>query len=337
MSAFGDDVDDYCVPCIATDVHACEHKKDDPNYLYSLWTIIALITLTSDILHAIVAQEIRLRQRHSERRVTIGCNLLKGGFWAFVLRVLFLVWLLWFAGVWGFWSLPLIPNSDPKRILRKCHTRICHKFNKQTTSRADKFAVRVDVLCHGVTTPLHTNRIVGDGNCYWRAVAKQTNMSWYKLKKLTTEYMMQNALAEQNEKLCQNIKTLQKKNEWASMLAILGTADFLQREVRVCVRGHIIRCTPQHLHTCAGPQSKHKDRAINLYFENSHYSGVDAADVRRRLKVAKYELSSSLREFLNVLLEVYPKDITISRHEMNHTGPKRVSNQQLSHLGCCCK
>ena len=332
MSAFGDDVDDDCVPCIANDVHTCQNEKDDPNHIYSPWTLIASITLISDILHAIIAQELRNRHRLAERRVTIGCNLLKGGFWAFVLRVLFMVWLLWFAGVWGFWSLPLFPNSDPKRLLRKCNARRCHKFNKKTASRAEKFAVRVDVLCHGV---LHINRIMGDGNCYWRAVAKQTNMSWYKLKKLTTEYMMQNALNEQNEKLCQNIKTLQKKNEWASMLAILGTADFLQREVRVCVRGHIIRCRPQHLHTCAGSQSRHKDRAINLYFENSHYSGVDAADVRRRLNVAKYELSSSLREFWNVPLEVYPKDITISRHEINHTGRKRVRNQQLSHLSCC--
>ena len=335
MSAFRDDADDYCVQCIAAYVHACQHKKDDPNSLYSLWTLIALITLISDILHAIVAQEIAQERRHAERRVTIGCNLLKGGFWAFVLRVFFLVWLLWFAGVWGFGSLPLIPNYDPKRMLRKCNTRICRKFNKKTTSRDEKFAVRVDVLCHGVTTPLHINRIVGDGNCYWRAVAKQTNMSWYKLKKLTTEYMLQKALKEQNEKLCQNIKTLQKKNEWASMLAILGTADFLQRDIRVCVRGHIIRCSPQHIRKCAGSQNWYKDRAINLYFENSHYSGVDAADVRHRLKVAKYEMSSSLREFLNVPLEVYPKDITISRHEMNHTGRKRVPNQQLSHLSCC--
>ena len=308
-----------------------KNKKDDPNHPNSLWDIIVLTTLASEIWHAIIAQELQRLRHPRVRRVAIGCSLLKGAFWAFVLRVFFLFWVLWFVRAWGFWCEPLTPCLFTKQILHKRKNRISNRYTKRPMSRNEKFNVQVDVLCHGIKTHVHINRTIGDGNCYWRAVAKQTNMTWYKLKKLTTNYMLQHALKEKDDELWQNVKTLKKKNEWASMLAILGTADYLQREIRVCVRGHIIRCSPLRISTCANKQSKHDAGAINLFYENSHYSGVDAADVRHRLTAAKHELSSSLREFLNLTLEAYPKDVTLSRHRMN-IGCNLVVRKQRFHL-----
>ena len=63
------------------------------------------------------------------------------------------------------------------------------KFTKKHTRHDEKFGVKVDVYFHGSSAPLHINSIIGDGNCYWRAVAKQTKTSWHKLKKQTTKYM----------------------------------------------------------------------------------------------------------------------------------------------------
>ena len=160
---------------------------------------------------------------------------------------------------------------------------------------------------------LHTSRIVGDGNCYWRAIAKQTSMSWHKLKALTIASMMKHAWKKEDEELCRNIKLLKKKNAWADMLAILGTAAYLQCEIRVCVNGHIIKCSPQQNDECAKSKHRHNNRVISLHFANSHYGGVDAAEVQHRLAVASHKWSSSLKEFLNNPLDAYPKDVAIPR------------------------
>ena len=224
--------------------------------------------------------------------------------------------------------------------MRKPSKHKSAKYSRKQTSRVDKFNVEVDVFCHGVQTPLHLNRIIGDGNCYWRAVAKQNNMKWYKLKSLTLESMMQHALTKQDDELCHNIKLLRKRNAWANMLAVLGTAAYLKREIRICVRGHIIRCTPQCMHTCSSWQTRRESRAINLHFENSHYSGVDAADVQHRLKASDFKLSSSLSEFVRLPLNAYPKDAIMIRHRMNHIGcnwatGSRNACRQLSHPSRC--
>ena len=317
--------------------HKNKNQKAIPKYPNPLWTLIAFVTILSELFHAIIAQEVQRETKPViKRRVANGCNLVQGGFWTFVLRVLFLFWLLWFARVWGFRCEPLAPGFDPTHKLCKRHWHKSNKHSRKLQSRIEKFDVKVDVLCHGVESPLHINRIVGDGNCYWRAVAKQTCMSWYKLKSRTIRHMMQHALKQQDEELCQKVKILSKKNEWANMLAILGTAAYLQRDIRICVRGHIIKCSPQHMHTCIDPPGRYDDRAINIHFENSHYNGIDSGDVERRLKAATHEFSSSLREFLSLPLGAYPKDATMLRHRINPVGrnwatSSRHATRLLSH------
>ena len=127
-----------------------------------------------------------------------------------------------------------------------------------------------------------------------------------------------------------NIKLLKKKNAWANMLAILGTAAYLQSEIRVCVNGHTIKCSPQHTAEHATSKHKRSKRVISLHFARAHYSSVDAAEVRHRLAVAGHKWSSSLKEFLNNPLDDYPKDIAIPRYRINFT---RTSRNRIARPG----
>ena len=279
---------------------------------HNFWTLMGFITLVSDIFHTVVAQEVRRRQVHVARRARARCNLVRAGLWAFVGRVALLLGLVWFAGVWGCCCLP--PYS-PFKLMKKPDKHKRAKFTKQQTNKHEKFSVQVDVFFHGIQKPLHVNHIVGDGNCYWRAVAKQTKYSWYRLKKLTLGYMKQYAKEHCDEALLHEAQQLSKKNAWANMLAVLGTAAFLQKDIRICTRQHIINCAPWP-HDLPAPRGSRD--VINLFFDKQHYSGVDAEDVRNRLAAVDQTLGCSLKEFTSIPINSYPEDKIVYRHRMNH-------------------
>ena len=123
------------------------------------------------------------------------------------------------------------------------------------------------------------------------------------------------------KKLICEVKKLQKKNAWANMVAVLGTASFLNREIRVCVRQHILRCSPGPHDS---PASMGMGGTINLFFDKNHYSGVDAGDVKARLDTADPTLVSSFREFCCIPVEQYCRDKIIYRHRMNHQNAHNI-------------
>ena len=179
----------------------------DPN----LWTLIGFVISFPEIVHTLTAQEHQRSPRAPcVRRVVAHGNLVRTGFWAFVGRIVLCLGLLWFAGVWG---CRCPPPFSPIKIPHKHKQAI---FTKMHNSRLESFDVKVDVYFHGVQKPLHVNHAIGDGNCYWRAVAKQTKYSWHRLKKLTINYMRQHAQEHQGEALLQETKQLQEKNAWAN-------------------------------------------------------------------------------------------------------------------------
>ena len=279
----------------------------------NLWTLMGFICVISDIFHAVIAQEVqRRRQVRVAKRVHASCNLVRAGLWAFLGRVIVFLGLVWFAGVWGCCCSP--PYS-PIKLMRKPSKHNRAKFAKQHNNKHEKFNVKVDVFFHGIQKPLHINHIVGDGNCYWRAVAKQTKFSWYRLKKLTLNYMMQYAKEQCDEALLHEAQQLAKKNAWANMLAVLGTTAFLRKDIRVCTRQHIINCAPWP-HDLPAPSGSRD--AINLYFDKQHYSGVDADDVQSRLAAVDQTLGCSLKEFISMPINSYPEDRIMHRHRMNH-------------------
>ena len=255
------------------------------------------------------------------RRAAKSCKLIWGGFWAWIFRTLLLLCLICVTRKWGVWY-----GSHWSCSLRKPRKHKQQKFAKKHTKHDEKFGVKVEVYFHGSSKPMHIHSIVGDGNCYWRAVSKQTTTSWHKLKKQTTKYMKSYAIEHHDEAMLREIKKIQKKNAWANMLAVLGTASFLQKEIRVCVRRHILRCSPW---TYDSPASKGSGSGgvINLYFDNNHYCGVDASDVKSRLSSADPNLTSSLREFCCIPVEQYCKDKIIHRYRMNYQNAQnRISD-----------
>ena len=278
----------------------------------SIWTLISLFTLMSELVHAIMVQErSQLRHVRSRHKAAISCNLVRAGLWFLVARVFLCLGLVWFACTWGIWCGPV---SCPSTLIKKPNKHKRAKFAKPDSCRMEKFKVEVDVFYHGMDKPLHVNRIIGDGNCYWRAVAKQTKYSWYRLKRLTTNYMLQHAQDHHDSELAYEVKQLQKKNAWANMLAILGTVAFLQRDVRICVRQHIIQCSARSL---ASPAIGGSPKPINLHFDEHHYSGIDAKDVKCRYAAVDQTLGCSLKEFSSIPLDSYCKDKVLYRHRLN--------------------
>ena len=78
--------------------------------------------------------------------------------------------------------------------------------------------------------------------------------------------MMQFQYAEKHsdEALILEVIEFQQRDAWANMLPILGTAFFFREEIRICVRQHIIRCSPwPH----ALPATKGLKGVISSYFE----------------------------------------------------------------------
>ena len=76
---------------------------------------------------------------------------------------------------------------------------------------------------------------IGDGNCFWRAVARNLPIKWYTLKHHVLKSALQDHVNQDNK----DIKLLMKKNQWANSLAIQLTAKFLECNIAVWHRGGI--------------------------------------------------------------------------------------------------
>ena len=313
------------------DDDACNKAPDDPApFLNDTRVFLFLLVVLSELAHCISAQELLRhdQQAHVARRVSSCCSMVFGGFGAFLLRVLLFGGLVSVFGIWGGLHSSVLP-LPVLSLLHKPRKHRSPKFALKPKARVEQFKVEVDVLYHGVEAPLHINRIIGDGNCYWRAVAKQKCMSWYKLKKAVTDNMLQYAVERNDSELVSKIKQLQKKGAWANALAILGTARYLQQEIRVCTKMHVIRCSPLDAKSGTSAGRGSSLGVVNLHFDKSHYSIADAADVRHRLSVASANDSCSLKEFLCLPLEAFPRDRIVARHRISpdlfqHTRAQKI-------------
>ena len=83
---------------------------------------------------------------------------------------------------------------------------------------------------------VRTFSTIGDGNCFWRAVARNLPIKWYTLKRC----VLGSALRDPNctiDKIA--IRHLMKKNQWADSTAIQLTATFLECNLAVWHKGGI--------------------------------------------------------------------------------------------------
>ena len=159
-----------------------------------------------DILLLLVALD-RGGRRRPPRRVSASCSLAYGSYSKLLSRMgLFLgmcyVSVLYPKTDLGLHILPCVEDRrDQQRVEQRSFQ---HKFLCQ-------FGVLVSACtpCH----QLHINfqHVVGDGNCLWRAVAKQSTSKWYTLKKRTIEHMSQQA------KLSNDMQTLKEIRNLANL------------------------------------------------------------------------------------------------------------------------
>ena len=82
---------------------------------------------------------------------------------------------------------------------------------------------------------VRTHVTIGDGNCFWRALAHRLPCKWYSLKKRIirhAEFANDVCTQEKDE-----IRRLRKKNAWANSTAIKHAADYLQCNLAIWHKG----------------------------------------------------------------------------------------------------
>ena len=83
---------------------------------------------------------------------------------------------------------------------------------------------------------VRTISTIGDGNCFWRAAARNLPIKWYTLKRC----VLRSALHDPNCTVDKSaIKHLMKKNQWANSTAIQLTAAFLECNLAIWHKGGI--------------------------------------------------------------------------------------------------
>ena len=83
---------------------------------------------------------------------------------------------------------------------------------------------------------VRTFSTIGDGNCFWRAVARNLPIKWYTLKRC----VLRSALHDPNCNIDKStIRHLMKKNQWADSTAIQLTATFLECNLAIWHKGGI--------------------------------------------------------------------------------------------------
>ena len=83
---------------------------------------------------------------------------------------------------------------------------------------------------------VRTISTIGDGNCFWRAVARNLPVKWYTLKRC----VLRSALHDPDCNIDKStIKHLMKKNQWADSTAIQLTATFLECNLAIWHKGGI--------------------------------------------------------------------------------------------------
>ena len=122
------------------------------------------------------------------------------------------------------WSLPLgLPAPKPSR--RK------DKHLSNTTEISGPFFVK----SNAPNETVRTHVTIGDGNCFWRALAYRFPCKWYTLKKRIlrhAEFVNDVRTQEKDE-----LRKLKKKNAWANSIAIRHATDYLQCNLAIWHKG----------------------------------------------------------------------------------------------------
>ena len=122
-----------------------------PNRPKTVWFLLIVMVLGSDLFHCLIAQEIRRRyddDTAAPRRAAKSCKLVWGGFWIWVFRTLFFLGLVYVAKTWGVWCGPhwLYSFADP--------TSTNNKNSQRSTQNATK-NLELKLECIIMVPPSH--------------------------------------------------------------------------------------------------------------------------------------------------------------------------------------
>ena len=122
------------------------------------------------------------------------------------------------------WTLPVIDRA-PKPRKRRWEPICSQGFHAQGVFLKSSRPQQV----------IRTRATIGDGNCFWRAVASNLPIKWHTLKRC----VLRSALLDPDKLDTKEIRMLLKKNQWANSVAIQLTAKFLDCNLAIWHKGGI--------------------------------------------------------------------------------------------------
>ena len=173
-------------------------KVNHPIRTHSLWALIALFAIISELAHAFIAhactrhRQVRdLWKRDLQRcpRVCKCTSVIRAGFVRFGFRILWtsLFCLGCLSGAsegfyWGCLTPPKVqfPNKPKKQKSKP------HDFMQKLGIEFTAFVPQSNMF-------VECQQVLGDGNCMWRAASRFTTQKWYILKKNTLQHLKSEA------------------------------------------------------------------------------------------------------------------------------------------------
>ena len=114
---------------------------------------------------------------------------------------------------------------------------------------------------------LKQNHTLGDGNCWWRAVAHGQSQKWYTIKRRVLHHAVTKMNLDDNQITC--VKAMRKAKVWADEVAVHATAHFLRKTVVVVSGQQIILIKPRDNAT-----RFEQDTPIFISHSNNHFSYI---------------------------------------------------------------
>ena len=253
-----------------------------------------------------------------------------GAFMSFLVRLSRVALLVYVANLAGKCSTPAVllqhpSDSKTSRPSRNVWDQFPNLYVIKDSNRREHFGTHVDCFQGDLEKTLRFNRVIGDGNCLWRAIAAQTptRMKWYTLKRQTIAYMKAQASEANQQELLLHVEKLAKRNAWGNLLAILGATSLLGVPIFVTAGGQVIRCLP-------GSNSAAKRKGVYLHYSNFHFSVLDPKSISSIPYFGGDERSYSLGQFTAIPIDNYPKHKAVMQYSRGICHSKRTS-------GRCCR
>ena len=129
---------------------------------------------------------------------------------------------------------------------------------------------------------------LGDGNCWWRAIAHGLPQKWYTIKRRVLKHAAQNMTLDDCQQA--SVKAMLKPNAWADEVAAHATAHYLQRTIVVVSGQQIIVIKPDSVRN-------HGGCPIIVGHERNHFSFVHTQQAQQILKQHVHKVPRTFKDY----------------------------------------